>query len=169
MKFTQLITFVMLAASSQAVLLQSSPKSVSDVQLKLSTRAQSLVESNNQLFAELHSKVSALQQIKNKSSDEGAKEASIGADAIEGVVDKVSERWLGSIDKEEPEIADEFLRKMKDAISEIHATEGYPMGKVRDARDGGDDWLTKIVKANEKMRSMIPKATKEDRVAIADS
>ena len=33
------------------------------------------------------------------------------------VVSKVHDRWLGSIDKEEPEIVDEFLRMMKDAIS----------------------------------------------------
>ncbi len=61
------------------------------------------------------------------------------------VVDKVEERWLGSIDKEEPEIADEFLRKMKDAVAEIQKTEGYPHGKIAKARDGGDDWLTKLV------------------------
>ena len=42
------------------------------------------------------------------------------------VVDSVHERWLGSIDKEEPEIVDEFLRKMKDAVAEVHATEGFP-------------------------------------------
>ena len=42
------------------------------------------------------------------------------------VVDKVSERWLNSIDKEEPDIVDDFLQKMKDAVSAVHATEGYP-------------------------------------------
>ena len=40
----------------------------------------------------------------------------MAADDMEQVVDKVQERWLGSIDKEEPEIADEFYHKMRDAI-----------------------------------------------------
>ena len=40
---------------------------------------------------------------------------------------------------------------MKDAISEIHAVHGYPKGKVAGAREGGDDWLTKIVADNRKM------------------
>ena len=82
------------------------------------------------------------------------------------VVDKVSERWLSSIDKEEPEIVDDFLYKMKDAISSIHATEGYPKGKVLKPEE---DWLTKIVKNNKKMQEMIPKYDKEDRKAVADS
>ena len=82
------------------------------------------------------------------------------------VVDKVSERWLGSIDKEEPEIVDDFLYKMKDAISAIHATEGYPKGKILKP---DEDWLTKIVKNNKKMQEMIPKYDKEERKAIADS
>lgn len=82
------------------------------------------------------------------------------------VVDKVSERWLNSIDKEEPEIVDDFLQKMKDAVSAIHATEGYPKGKVLKPED---DWLTKIVKNNAKMQAMIPKVDKEERKAVADS
>ena len=85
------------------------------------------------------------------------------------VVAKVHDRWLGSIDKEEPEIVDEFLKKMKDAIAEIHATEGFPHGKVANARNSEDDWLTKIVEGNKKMQALIPKETKEDRTAIADS
>ena len=93
----------------------------------------------------------------------------MSADEMNEVVDKVHERWLGSIDKEEPEIVDEFLRKMKDAISEIHATEGYPHGKVANARNSEDDWLVKIVEGNKKMQALIPKIEKEDRTAIADS
>lgn len=98
-----------------------------------------------------------------------AQAKSVSADEMQGVVDKVSERWLASIDKYEPEIADEFLGKMKDAIAEIHATEGYPKGKVLQARDGGDDWLVKIVDANKKMQSLIPPTVKENRVAVYDS
>ena len=93
----------------------------------------------------------------------------MAADDMAAVVDKVQERWLGSIDKEEPEIVDEFLRKMKDAISEVHATEGYPYRKVAKARDAEEDWLTKLVKQNEKMKSMIPKKEKSDNEAVADS
>ena len=85
------------------------------------------------------------------------------------VVDKVQQRWLGSIDKEEPEIVDEFLNKMKDAISEIHATEGFPKGKVASARSNEDDWLTKVVEQNKKMQALIPPKDKEDRVAVHDS
>ena len=85
------------------------------------------------------------------------------------VVGKVQERWLGSIDKEEPEIVDEFLKQMKDAIHEIHTTEGFPKGKIAKARDEGDDWLTKIVEGNKKMQAMIPQTQKEDRVAVYDS
>jgi len=83
------------------------------------------------------------------------------------VVDKVSERWLNSIDKEEPDIVDDFLQKMKDAVSAVHATEGYPQGKVLKLPE--DDWLTKIVKNNAKMQAMIPKVDKEERKAVADS
>ena len=72
------------------------------------------------------------------------------------VVSDVSERWMGSIDREEPEIVDEYLRNMKDAIHSIHIQEGYPGGKVLNARSGEDDWLTKIVQGNTKMHAMIP-------------
>ena len=85
------------------------------------------------------------------------------------VVSKVEERWLGSLDKEEPELAEEFLRKMKDAVAEVHTTEGFPMGKIAKARDSEDDWLTKLVSANSKMQSMIPKAEGPNRRAIWDS
>ena len=92
--------------------------------------------------------------------------AKLGADEMGEVVDKVSERWLNSIDKEEPEIVDDFLQKMKDAVSSIHATEGYPKGKVLKPEE---DWLTKIVKNNKKMQDAIPKIDKDDRKAVADS
>ena len=59
---------------------------------------------------------------------------------------------------------------MKDAVSEIHATEGFPNVKVAKSRDAGDDWLTKIVESNRKMQELIPpKPDKEDRKSIADS
>ena len=85
------------------------------------------------------------------------------------VVSKVEDRWLGSLDKEEPELADEFLRKMKDAMAEVHATEGFPKGKIAKARDAEDDWLTKLVAANSKMQSMIPKKEDGPKRAIWDS
>ena len=86
------------------------------------------------------------------------------------VVNTVHDRWLSSIDKEEPEIVDEFLRKMKDAVAEVHATEGFPKGKVAKARDSEDDWLTKIIEGNRKMQELIPPMPpKEDRVAVYDS
>ena len=88
---------------------------------------------------------------------------------MDGVVDKVGERWLASIDKEEPEIVDEFLQNMKSAVAEIHTTEGYPKGKIMQAREGGDDWLVKVVDANKKMQNLIPAHSKEDRVAVFDS
>ena len=86
------------------------------------------------------------------------------------VVDKVSGRWLGSIDKEDPEIVDDYLHQMQDAVREIHKTEGFMNVKVAKARDAGDDWLTKVVKGNKAMQDLIPGyPTKEDRVAVADS
>ena len=121
------------------------------------------MEANSKLFTQLNEKIKAVQKA---ASSGNAKDASLSADDMGEVVDKVSERWLGSIDKEEPEIVDDFLYKMKDAISAIHATEGYPKGKI--LREG-DDWLTKIVKNNAKMQAMIPKVDKEERKAIADS
>ena len=86
------------------------------------------------------------------------------------VISNVHNRWLASIDKVEPEIADEFLRQMKDAIYAIHATEGFPNVKVRGARDGGPDWLVKIVQSNEAIRAGIDMGPgPENRVAVADS
>ena len=80
------------------------------------------------------------------------------------------DRLLGSLDKEEPELVDEFLRKMKDAVSEVHKTEGFPKGKIANARDLEDDWLTKITKGNAKMQADIKSnEVKESRKAIADS
>ena len=64
---------------------------------------------------------------------------------------------------------DEFLRKMKDAISEVHATEGFPNRKVAKSRDAEEDWLTKLVTQNERMKSKIPKTEKDHNKAIADS
>ena len=58
---------------------------------------------------------------------------------------------------------------MKEAIAEIHATEGFPKGKIASARDAEDDWLTKLVAANSKMRSMIPKKEEKEKRAIWDS
>ena len=59
---------------------------------------------------------------------------------------------------------------MRDAIREIHATEGFVNVKVAKARDGDADWLTKIVQANSKMRDMIPPTPDaEGRIAVADS
>ena len=83
------------------------------------------------------------------------KQAALDADSLNEVVGKVHDRWLGSIDKEEPNIADEFLRQMKDAINLIHATEGYPNVKVAKARDDGPDWLVKIVTLNNQMQDAI--------------
>ena len=83
------------------------------------------------------------------------KQASLDADSLNEVVGKVHDRWLGSIDKEEPGIVDEYLRQMKDAINLIHATEGYPNVKVAKARDDGPDWLVKIVKGNKQMQDAI--------------
>ena len=85
------------------------------------------------------------------------------------VVSNVESRWMGSLDKEDPELADEFLRKMKDAVAEVHATEGFPQGKIAKARDAEDDWLTKLVAANSKMQSMIPAPEGANRRAIWDS
>ena len=145
------------------------PESTTDLQVESKSRAQSMIESNSKLFAELNQKIQVVQQNAAKMTDEGEKAAALGASDMEDVVDKVQARWLGSIDKEEPEIADEFLRQMKDAISEIHRTEGF-QGKIANARNEEDDWLTKIVKSNAKMQAMIPgKPGKENRVAIPDS
>uniref|UniRef100_A0A7S3IIY8 Uncharacterized protein n=1 Tax=Strombidium inclinatum TaxID=197538 RepID=A0A7S3IIY8_9SPIT len=163
------IAALLLVAEVSAIRLTEKPANVNDVQLRTKSRAQALIETNNQLFAQLHEKIAVVQKEVSKGTEEGDKAASIGAAALEPVVDNVQQRWLASIDKEEPEIVDEFLSKMKEAIDEIHATEGYPKRKIKDARDGDDDWLTKIVEQNHKMQALIPKKSKEDRVAIADS
>jgi len=106
-----------------------------------------------------------------KAAGEGDnKSASLKADEMNEVVAKVSDRWLGSIDKEDPEIVDEFLHEMQDAVREIHKTEGFMNVKVAKARDAGDDWLTKVVKGNAAMQALIPPIPKkEDRIAVADS
>ena len=79
------------------------------------------------------------------------KQADLNADQMDEVVNTVHSRWLSSIDKEEPELVDEFIRKMKDAINEVHVTEGFANGKVAKSRDAEDDWLTKVVESNKKM------------------
>ena len=43
-------------------------------------------------------------------------------DQLNEVVDKVQTRWLGAIDKFEPEIDREFLDKMKEDVNEVHKT-----------------------------------------------
>ena len=59
---------------------------------------------------------------------------------------------------------------MKDAIYAIHATEGFPNVKVKGARDGGPDWLVKIVQGNTAMQKAIDQGPgPENRVAVADS
>ena len=118
------------------------------------------------MFAQISSKLHQAQKSAAKGDAEGA---GLAADSMGDVVSKVEERWLGSLDKEEPDLAEEFLRKMKDAISEVHATEGFAHGKIAKARDTEDDWLTKLVASNSKMQSMIPKAEGPNRRAIWDS
>jgi len=86
------------------------------------------------------------------------------------VVQEVQSRWMAAIDREEPEIADEFLRSMKDAMYDIHVKEGYPGGKVFKARSGEDDWLTKVVQSNKQMHDALEKyPEREDRTAVYDS
>lgn len=119
------------------------------------------------MLSEIRMKNKQMQKALAKGDQDGAK---LNADEMAPVVERVSERWLGSLDKEDPEIADEVLRDMKDAVNEIHITEGYPHGKVANARNSDDDWLTKIVKLNKQIQAGIPPMpTKEDRVAVADS
>ena len=121
---------------------------------------------NAELFAKLNQKIKAVQ--KAASAGDNAS-AAVAADAMNEVVDTVQTRWLASIDKEDPEIVDDYLHEMQDAIREIHKTEGFMNVKVAKAR-GEDDWLTKVVKGNAAMQALIPPyPTKEDRVAVADS
>ena len=103
------------------------------------------------MFAEMKQKLHATQK---SLADGGTDTGGPKAEEMDEVVDRVQSRWTDSIDKEEPEIADEFLRKMKDAINEIHSTEGFKGGKI--VKPEGDDWLTKLVASNSKMQSMIP-------------
>ena len=129
-----------------------------------------MIQANNQLFQQLAQKNDEVKEAAAKGTPEGDAQASLAAGEMEGVVDKVSSRWLDSIDKEEPEIAEEFLGKMKDAIAELHKTEGFPYGKVANARNQDADWLTKIVKANAKMQAAIPAGPGPvQRKAIYDS
>ena len=101
-----------------------------------------MIEANNKLFDEIKEKNA---EAKEAASEGDEEKAGLAADQLNAVSEKVSERWLSSIDKVEPEIAEEFLGKMKDAISELHKTEGFPYGKVANARNQDADWLTKIV------------------------
>mgnify|MGYP006126984181 FL=1 len=135
--------------------------------------SQSQLQSNAALFAELHSRLNLLQKdVEGKAvlSQADAEVAKLDADSLNDVITNVHNRWLSSIDKVEPEIADEFLRQMKDAIYAIHATEGFPNVKVKGARDGGPDWLVKIVQGNTAMQAAIDQGPgPENRVAVADS
>ena len=168
MKLFSIIAVMALMGNIEAIKL--TPENSTNLQVQSQTRAQSMIEANNKLFAELSQKIKVVQKAASKIRDEeGEAGAKLAADDMKAVVDKVQERWLGSIDKEDPEIADEFLRKMKDAISEIHRTEGF-QGKIANARNEKDDWLTEIVQSNAKMQAMIPgKAGPENRVAVPDS
>ncbi len=108
------------------------------------------------MFDEIKEKVAEVKEAAAEGTPAGDAKAGLAADELKGVSDKVTERWLASMDKEEPEIAEEFLGKMKDAVAEIHKTEGFPYGKVANARNQDADWLTKIVQANAKMQAAIP-------------
>ena len=157
-----------LACHTEAIQLQ--PNRVSAVQLHSSQRLD--LQATSQLFTVLSSKLRDIEEAAAKKTPEGDKQATLSAEAMDDVVDRVQERWLGSIDKEEPEIVDEFLQKMKEAVSAVHQTEsrfGGPYRRVAKSREDGDDWLTKIVETNSKMQSMIPGYDKTNRVAIYDS
>merc|ERR1712086_13289 len=166
MKFSlaTLACIALLLSGSDALKLNGhQPSNDINIQTQTQTRAKSIIQANSQLFEQLNQKIHAVQMAATAGK---SKDTNLEADEMGEVVDKVSERWLGSIDKEEPEIVDDFLYKMKDAISAIHATEGYPKGKILKA---DEDWLTKIVKNNSRMQEMIPKYDKDERKAIADS
>ena len=119
------IAIAMLIMSASAI--KIAPSSVNDVQIKSQSRVQSVMASNNQLFAELKSKIQSVQ--KNAQQGNPALTA-LSAGELTEVVDQVQSRWLGSIDKEEPEIADEFLRMMKESIYQTIASEEKPHAKV---------------------------------------
>ena len=142
------------------------PNNINNVQINQQSKAQTMIKMNSELFAELNSKIKAVQKA---AGDGDATAASLKADDMNQVVDKVQSRWLGSIDKEDPEIVDDLLHQMQDAVREIHKTEGFMNVKVAKAR-GEDDWLTKVVKGNAAMQALIPPYPKaEDRIAVADS
>ena len=165
MKVFNLAIIALLINGGEAITIR--PNNINDVQINQQSRSMSMIKANSELFAELHQKISAVQKSAAAGDDAAA---SVGADGMNEVVDKVQSRWLGSIDKEDPEIVDDFLHQMQDAIREIHKTEGFMNVKVAKARDSGDDWLTKVVKGNKEMQALIPAyPTKEDRVAVADS
>ena len=46
------------------------------------------------------------------------------------VVTRISERLLGEIDRQEPDLADEYMENMKRAVRSFHKKEGWPKGKV---------------------------------------
>ena len=108
MKLFSIIAVMALVGNTEAIKL--SPSSSTNLQIESKSRAQSMIESNSKLFAELNQKIQVVQKAAAKATDEGEKAAALGASDMDAVVDKVQQRWLGSIDKEEPEIADEFLR-----------------------------------------------------------
>ena len=162
---SSLAIIALLMTSAEAITVR--PNNINNVQITQQSKAQTLIKMNTELFAELNSKIKAVQKAAGDGDGDGA---SLKADEMNAVVDKVQERWLGSIDKEDPEIVDDFLHQMQDAIREIHKTEGFMNVKVAKARDAGDDWLVKIVKGNKAMQALIPPYPgKEDRVAVADS
>ena len=105
-----LIAIVLLLNGESASAAKLHPSTINDVQLKSKTRAQTIMEVNNKLFSELKQKIVAVQKDAAKGTPEGIKSADLDSSEMGEVVSKVEERWLGSIDKEEPEIADEFLR-----------------------------------------------------------
>ena len=119
-----------------------------------------------QLFAELNTHLHAAQAAAARGD---SPVAGLNADQFQAVVQKIEDRVIGSLDNSEPELAEETLREMKAAVSEVHKTEGFPKGKIAGARNTEPDWLTKIVAGNAKMQSMIEQLPEEDRIAIADS
>ena len=160
-----LAIIALLISSSDAITVR--PNNINNVQINQQSKSQLMLKMNSELFQELATKIQAVQAAASKGDGEAA---SLKADQMNEVVSKVQDRWLGSIDKKDPEIVDDFLHQMQDAVREIHKTEGFMNVKVAKARDAGDDWLTKVVKGNKAMQALIPAYPgKEDRVAVADS
>ena len=88
------------------------------------------------------------------------------------VVTRISERLLGEIDRQEPDLADEYMENMKRAVRSFHKKEGWPKGKVKfgGARGNKEDWLDQVVKQNKQILGAIPKfPPKENRKAVPDS